>query len=305
MKEISKSLKLLFLFGIIVSFFSPFFVINNSYTSYLNILQNNPNAFLALLLLPFLLIFVSFFLDFCHVQFRHKDLIGFSSLAIGSILVIFSKYFVRLCFQTQLKIEFSYGSIVFFIACLCYLIYYSNKIFSETSLSIKDIVEISIFVCFAVIFDFPMFKIKIGASGGSISLAMLPLLIVSIRKGFLKGFFACGIVFALLTCLLDGYGFAFFPFDYLLGFGSLAIVGLFRKQILAKSNTKAIAYVVIGTILALIGRTIFATISGIIYYKMNFWSSLIYQLSYIGPSGAICVVLLVVLLQPLRKLTKY
>ena len=125
---------------------------------------------------------------------------------------------------------------------------------------------------------------------------MVPLFILAIRKGFIKGFIGCGLVFGIISCLLDGYGFIFFPFDYLMGFGFIAIIGLFRNRILISNTRTSIFYMMIGTIIALFGRIISSTVSGIIFYNMNFITSLIYQLTYIGPSGVLVIVLLIILI---------
>ena len=36
-------------------------------------------------------------------------------------------------------------------------------------------------------------------------------------------------IFGLVTCLTDGYGFYTYPFDYLIGFGSIAVFGFFSR----------------------------------------------------------------------------
>ena len=305
MKELKQSIKLLFPFVVFISLFSPFFLINGSLSSIVNIFQTNINGYTSFFLTSFFLIFLGFFIDFCHKDFPHKKLISFSLILAGGLTGVFFCNLAKLCLSNRLTVDFSWGAILFFLSCVIYLLYLSSNIFDNASLGVNDIVEIAIFVCFAIVFDFPMFKIKIGATGGSISITMLPLLILCIRKGFIKGFFACGIIFALVSCLLDGYGFAFFPFDYLLGFGSLAIIGLFRKKILANSKKMSVTNVIIGTLLCLLARTFAATISGIVYYNMNFWASFVYQITYIGPSGGIVVVLLLFLLPVIKKLTKY
>ena len=72
--------------------------------------------------------------------------------------------------------------------------------------SIRDIVEIAVMCAFAVVLD-KFVKIPIGATGGSINIASVPLFIVAYRHGWFKGLIASGVVFALITCILDAYGF--------------------------------------------------------------------------------------------------
>ena len=192
-------------------------------------------------------------------------------------------------------------SIVSFIATL----YYIRNVFDSFTLAIEDIVEIAIFVSFAVVLDLAIFKIRIGANGGSISLAMLPLMVIALRKGFVKGFIASGLIFGILSCLLDGYGIVYYPFDYLLGFGSIAIMGLFRTFIF---NDKKVVrnYIIlsVSVILVFVFRTLFSTVSGIIYFNLNFIESLVYQLAYVGPSSAICLVLVLLLYKPLLSINR-
>jgi len=174
-------------------------------------------------------------------------------------------------------------------------------------MTVEDIVEIGIFVSLAIVLDLSFFKIKIGANGGSISLAMLPLFLISLRKGFYKGFVASGMIYGLITCLTDNYGIITYPFDYLLGFGAIGIIGLFNKFIYTedgKFTVKGIAFLTIGFILAIIGRLAAATLSGIIIYQLNFWSSFVYQIAYIGPSSGIVFACLVILYKPLLVIKK-
>ena len=42
-----------------------------------------------------------------------------------------------------------------------------------------------------------------------------------------------------------------------------------------------------------------STISGIVFYGLDFFGSLVYQLTYLGPSMLICLVALILLYKPL------
>ena len=53
--------------------------------------------------------------------------------------------------------------------------------------NVHDIVEIAMLSALSIVLD-QFLKIRIGATGGSINLAMLPLLIISLRHGPFKGF---------------------------------------------------------------------------------------------------------------------
>lgn len=177
--------------------------------------------------------------------------------------------------------------------------------YNQNQYSIYDIVETAMLVAFAIALDLPGLKIRIGASGGSISFTMIPLLILALRQGFSKGFLSIGIVYGFITCLVDGWGLYTFPFDYLLGYGSLAILGLFKNYLL-DNNDKSIVkrYIVLCSfvVVSVIARLMFATLSGVILYETEFVASLTYNMSYILPSGAVAVVALALLYKPLLKI---
>ena len=259
----------------------------------------------------FAVIFVAFALYFAGVVVlflpREKKWVApVSFLLLISSSVLFS------CSKTICESSIVYGSmklsvspIVMALTSLGAAIYSSRLIFDNTKLDIRDIAEIAIFVSFAFVLDLPLFKLKVVANGGSVSLIMLPLILLSLRKGFFKGFIGAGIVFGLVSCFLDGYGLITYPLDYLLGFGSLAIVGLFRRFMIKKEKLSWIHYLILfgSVLLAMSMRTLASTLSGIFIYQLDFMSSLIYQLTYMGPSFIAVTVVLLVLLDPLNKLS--
>ena len=103
--------------------------------------------------------------------------------------------------------------------------------------SVRDIAEIGVLCALAIVLD-RFVKIPIGATGGSINIAAVPLFIIAFRHGWFKGLIGAGVVFSLATCLLDGYGFQYFLFDYFIAFGSIAIGGLFGPIIFKSFNKK-------------------------------------------------------------------
>ena len=92
-----------------------------------------------------------------------------------------------------------------------------SQSYDETDFTIRDIAEDGILI--AAAFGLNFIKIPVGPTGGSINLQMLPLMIIALRRGPFHGLVSGGIVYGLLTCLTDGYGFACYPFDYLIGRG--------------------------------------------------------------------------------------
>lgn len=185
---------------------------------------------------------------------------------------------------------------------------FSNIAFACTTLSnqrrtIKEIVEEGVLISLAFVLNFV--KIPIGATGGSINFQMLPLMLIALRHGPQHGFIAGGILYGLLTCLTDGYGFACYPFDYLIGFGSVAAMGFFRKFILGKEQTtynfKGLLFIFIGGTLTTLIRYIGSNVSSIVVYQYSLGAALAYNAFYIPLSGLISTIALMAIYGPLLK----
>ena len=289
----------------IAGLFAPYLFVDEAYQNVFGILQNyEVNGVFALIFTAFGLYFIGIIL----LYFIHEC----KWVAPSSLVMLLVATVLFSCSKTFCKEAIDYGSlrlsvspIVLAITSFGASIYTSRYIFDNTKLSIRDIAEIGIFVSFAFVLDLPLFKIKVVANGGSISLIMLPLILLSLRKGFFKGFIGAGIVFGLVSCFIDGYGLITYPLDYLLGFGSLAVVGLFRRFIIGKEKLHWTNYLFLflATLLAMTLRTFASTLSGIFIYGLDFVSSLVYQLTYMGPSFGVVMAILLILLYPLNKLS--
>lgn len=179
---------------------------------------------------------------------------------------------------------------------------------AKNAFTTYQIVEMAMLVSLAIVLDLPGLKIRIGASGGSISFTMLPLFVLALRQGPIKGFIGAGIVYGFVTCILDGWGLVYYPFDYLLGYGSMAILGTFRPFILAKNierfNIRGLIFLIIGVLVSVSGRLLASTLSGIIYYELNFVDSLLYNIAYILPSAGIVLGLLIAIYHPLIRMDR-
>ena len=297
----------LFLLTGIACLFAPFLYLDNQYVSFIDIVVNYQiNGYFAFVFVAFASYFIGIILSYFIDKNKWISVIAISLTIISALLFSFSKTICGNAVNYS-SMSLSVSPIVLAVLSICATLYLNSKIFDNYQLNIHDIAEIAIFVSFAFLFDLPFFKIKIVANGGSISLIMLPLILLSLRKGFIKGFIACGIVFGLISCFLDGYGLITYPLDYLLGFGAMAIVGLFRKYIInpdKKITYQNYLWLFIGTLLAMVVRTLTSTLSGIVIYKLDFVSSLVYQLTYMGPSFLVVMALLLILLYPLNRLEK-
>lgn len=172
--------------------------------------------------------------------------------------------------------------------------------------SVHDIVEMSLLCALAIILD-KFVKINIGATGGSINIAMFPLFIIALRHGPFKSFLAGGIVFGLITCLLDGYGIVTYPLEYLLAFGSIALLGFFAKTInnnLVKKDVKKSVFAYLIMILCIVGcgviRVFGATLDSMFIYSYEFVPALVYNISYILPSMGFVLVIMCLLLPTIK-----
>jgi len=172
--------------------------------------------------------------------------------------------------------------------------------------TVRQIVEEGVLISLAFALNF--FKIPVGPTGGSINFQMLPLMIIALRHGPQHGFIAGGIVYGLLTCLTDGYGFACYPFDYLIGFGSVAVMGFFRKFIFSKEqnnyNVKGIIFIAISGLLSTLVRYIGSNVSSIVVYGYTLKAALAYNAFYIPLSGLISVLAFIALYGPLIRINK-
>ncbi len=174
------------------------------------------------------------------------------------------------------------------------------------SRSIKSIAEDGMLIAAAFVLNFV--KLPIAASGGSINFQMLPLMIIALRRGPLDGFVAGGLVYGLLTCLTDGYGLATYPFDYLIGFGSVAVMGFFRKFIMSEAQTtynlKGILFLLLGGALSTSVRFIGSCTSSMVLYGLNFPAAATYNAVYVFVSGAIAVAVIIALYGPLLRINR-
>lgn len=167
-------------------------------------------------------------------------------------------------------------------------------------ITLREITEVAMLIAFALILDMPFLKFKIGASGGSISFTMVPLFVIAWRYGPIKSFMYIAIVYCGLSILLDGEPFYSLPFDYCLAYGSIALSGLFRKQILTeKFQWKGIIFLVVSVILACAVRLLSHTISSVIFYEVGFWAGFVYNVLYVGPCIGIVTAALLLLYKPL------
>lgn len=165
----------------------------------------------------------------------------------------------------------------------------------------RKLTEIAVSIALASVFHF--IRLWEMPQGGSVSLAMVPILFIAFRRGAISGISA-GAVYGLLSIIFDGV--IYHPMsiflDYLFAFGVLGIAGFFPK------NTFGI---ISGSTVAVLGRFFFSLMSGVFLFAsyapegQSPWIySAVYNGSYLLPELVIVILVLTVLYTFNKKLFK-
>lgn len=158
------------------------------------------------------------------------------------------------------------------------------------------LVEIAIFGALAFVLDFVAFKMP---QGGSVSLAMIPLIVMAFRRGVVAGILT-GLLFGLLQILAGpsvtplSFGFLVIQviLDYLAAFAVVGLAGMlkgtFQRGLHEKKNGTLVTAVVIGTFIGLLLRYVIHVITGVLFFGMYtdgnvLTYSLIYNATYMVP----------------------
>ena len=172
-------------------------------------------------------------------------------------------------------------------------------------------------ICIAMAIALSFVKIPIGMSfggfGGSIDLVMVPLVFFALKWGARWGCLA-GLVFGTLKYFIaSGFAISWVSiiFDYSVAYAAVGLAGLFA----ANRNTPSPSRAGIGALAGCVARFIIHFISGVTVYaqympedfmNLKMTSPVIYSLLYNGtymlPNTIICVVAIVLLIRPLRRL---
>ena len=200
---------------------------------------------------------------------------------------------------------------------ICFALFL-KKLIDEIKFSIREICELAMLVALAVGLNF-FPKIPL-AWAGSINFQIVPLIIIALRFSPFKTFLSCGLVFGLITCFTDGYGLFAFPLEYLLAFGSIAIISPFRKFILkVRTENKGKAYaasisLLMGLIFAqTVIRFFCASIDSYIFYyayldisngQSAFTAALIYNAPYVFLTGLATTGVVGILYYPILRINK-
>lgn len=150
----------------------------------------------------------------------------------------------------------------------------------------KLIVMVEIAIIVALAFLLGQIRLFRMPQGGSVSLQMVPILFLALRRGWLPGFVA-GFLLGTLKLLVDPY--IIHPvqllFDYPLPYALLGLAGLF----------KSIPFV--GVLVGTVGRFVIHFLSGVVFFGAYtpegtnpLWYSALYNGSYLIPEMIIALV---------------
>ncbi|MBY4973122.1 energy-coupled thiamine transporter ThiT [Streptococcus suis] len=162
--------------------------------------------------------------------------------------------------------------------------------------------EIAIFSAIALVFDkLPLFTMP---QGGSVSLVMLPILLLSLRHGWLVGILS-GLIVGTIQLFYGGYFLNLFQvfLDYVLSYAGIGFAGIAATFLHKQSKlSQASLFISLASLLGGSIRLLATYLSGIIFYadyapadKPVWIYSFIYNISYILPSTAIACILLILL----------
>jgi thiamine transporter len=171
----------------------------------------------------------------------------------------------------------------------------------------RILVEIALTVALSAVLSMLAVRLPINFAGGTISLSMVPILVLALRRGVFPGIIA-GVLFGCVDYLIEPFFVAPVQvlLDYPIAFGAVGLAGLGSEAYhracqvsSARAALKAVPFMIVGGA----GRFVAAWLSGVVFFGQNapagqpVWLySLVYNLSYIVPSAVLCIVAALVVL---------
>lgn len=175
---------------------------------------------------------------------------------------------------------------------------------------IRIVAEIGLSVALAAVLGLWKIQLPTWAAGGSISLSMLPIFVIAIRRGLWPGVVA-GLIFGAVDYLIE-------PFfvhpvqvllDYGVAFAACGLAGLGCTAVRESRTAFGYAALTVASVaLGGAGRFAASFVSGIVFFGANapegqpVWLySFVYNLSYLLPSVLACAVLAVLVIAALER----
>lgn len=182
--------------------------------------------------------------------------------------------------------------------------------------NVRVLAEIAIFAAIGFVLDILQGGIWKGvfANGGSIGFAMVPVFVISYRRGLLPGIL-CGLILSLVQMLggiyvinsgsMDGWKGTAGPFiqvmlDYALAYTVVGVAGAFSAPYHKKSNK--LVWLIVGCVVGGLLKYLCHSLSGIFFWPGEWWGvsgtysySLLYNGLYCIPNIIVCTAVMVVL----------
>ncbi len=177
---------------------------------------------------------------------------------------------------------------------------------------IRMLVEIALSVALSAVLSLLAVRLPINFAGGTISLAMLPIFVLALRRGVGAGVIA-GVLFGVIDYQIEPFFVApvQVALDYLVAFGAVGLSGLGSsayRRISSVYPARGVAVALPFILLGGLGRFAAAWTSGVVFFGMNapagqpVWLySIIYNLSYVVPSVVICAIAAAAVLPALER----
>ena len=167
---------------------------------------------------------------------------------------------------------------------------------------LRALTEGAILIALAEILSFlPLYKMPWG---GSVDLAMLPIIVFCVRWGFGPGMIVA-FAHSLLQTMFEGgiaIGWQSILGDFVIAYSVLGLAGLFKGKFYLATIVACVARFLVHYV---VGATIWAEYMPETFFNMTMTSpwfySLLYNGSYMLPSIILCVVVFALLYKPLRK----
>ena len=173
--------------------------------------------------------------------------------------------------------------------------------------------EIAIFASVGLVLD--QISFKIVPNGGSISLVMLPIVLMAIRWGIVAGL-TTGLLLGIMQMMFGGYiiHWAQGLLDYAVAFTVVGFAGLMKpfveRALKAQKQLHVFFYFVIASLIGGMLRFIAHLLAGVIFFKeyagdQNPWIySIVYNCTYIIPSIILTAVVAVLILKASPRVLK-
>jgi thiamine transporter len=165
---------------------------------------------------------------------------------------------------------------------------------------VLTLVEIALTIALSAVLSLLAVRLPINIAGGTVSFAMLPIFVLSLRRGVLPGVIA-GIGFGMIDYFIEPFFVAYAQvfLDYGVAFAAVGLAGLGCRAYLRAASVSPMGAFLVSVpwmVLGAAGRFVAAWASGVIFFGVNapagqpVWLySIIYNVSYIVPSLILCI----------------